>query len=176
MFQLFSITGVNIAIMEFKKWMLILLLFTGSATSFAQDAKIIKWPELENILSPKSDTTYVINFWATWCVPCVKELPYFDNLIAEFPGKKLKVILVSLDFKRQFETNLKPYLIKNQVKSEVLLIDEPDYNSWIDKVDKSWGGAIPATIIINSASGKRKFYEKDFTKDELNETVKSFIQ
>lgn len=176
MFQLFSITGVNIAMMSFKKGFLILLLSAFTGSSFAQDAKIIKLPELEKILSPESDTTYVINFWATWCVPCVKELPYFDNLNAEFPDKKLKVILVSLDFKRQFETNLKPYLVKNKVKSEVLLIDEPDYNSWIDKVDPSWGGAIPATIIINSASGKRKFYEKDFTKEELNETVKSFIQ
>ncbi len=151
------------------------MLFACYGNAAGQDAKIIKWAELENVLNPKSDTTYVINFWATWCVPCIKELPYFDNLNAVFPGKKLKVILVSLDFKRQFETHLKPYIQKNNVKSQVFLIDEPDYNAWIDKVDKSWGGAIPATIIINGAAGKRKFYEKDFTKEELSETIKPYI-
>ena len=141
----------------------------------AQNARIIKLDELEMLLNHKSDTTYVINFWATWCKPCIKELPHFDNLTATFPGSKLKVVLVSLDFKRQFETGLIPYLTKNNIKSEVLLIDEPDYNQWIDKVDKSWSGAIPATLIINSKTGVRKFYEREFTLEEINSTVKPLL-
>ncbi len=141
----------------------------------AQEARIIKWAELETLLNPVSDTTYVINFWATWCKPCIKELPYFDQLKNNFPGRKLRVILVSLDFKRQFEINLKPYIIKNKIQSEVLLIDEPDYNLWIDKVHPSWGGAIPATIIINSSTATRKFYEREFTLEEINNTVKPLL-
>ena len=148
---------------------------TGIESVSAQSARIIKLPELEALLNPDSDTTYVINFWATWCKPCIKELPHFENLTSTFPGSKLKVVLVSLDFKRQFETTLKPYLIKNNIKSEVLLIDEPDYNLWIDKVDKSWSGSIPATLIINSKTGIRKFYEREFTLEEINSTVKPLL-
>ena len=127
------------------------------------------------LLNNTSDSTYVINFWATWCKPCIKELPHFDKLNTTFPGAKLRVVLVSLDFKRQFETGLIPYLTKNNIQSEVLLIDEPDYNLWIDKVDKSWSGAIPATLIINSKTGVRKFYEREFTLEEINSTVKPLL-
>jgi|SRR5688572_30406295 len=141
----------------------------------AQNARIIKMNELEKLLNNTSDSTYVINFWATWCKPCIKELPHFDKLTTSFPGAKLKVVLVSLDFKRQFESVLIPYINKNNIQSEVLLIDEPDYNLWIDKVDKSWSGAIPATIIINSKTGVRKFYEREFTLEEINSTVKPLL-
>ena len=153
---------------------LLLFLLTPTSVS-AQPVRMIKWPELESIINSGSDTTYVINFWATWCKPCIKELPHFDKLAATFPGRKIKVLLVSLDFKRQFETNLKPYLVNNNVVSEVVLIDEPDYNTWIDKVDKSWSGAIPATLIFNNANGIRSFYEREFTLDEINKTVKPLL-
>jgi len=141
----------------------------------AQSARMIKLAELETLLNPESDTTYVINFWATWCKPCIQELPHFDHLSKEFPDRKLEVVLVSLDFKRQFESALIPYLKKNNIGSRVLLIDEPDYNLWIDKVDPSWSGAIPATIIINKKLGIRKFYEREFTLEEINETVKPLL-
>ncbi len=154
---------------------LVLLLGITSTSAQAQSSKIIKWPELESLLNNKSDTTYVINFWATWCKPCIKELPYFDKLAETFTGKKIKVVLVSLDFKRQYETGLKPFLVKNNVVSDVLLIDEPDYNTWIDKIDKSWSGAIPATLILNNSTGVRKFYEQEFTLEEINNTVKPLL-
>ncbi|MDQ3049507.1 MAG: TlpA family protein disulfide reductase [Bacteroidota bacterium] len=154
---------------------LVLLFIIASTSSSAQTSRIIKWPELESLLNVNSDTTYVINFWATWCKPCIKELPYFDNLASTFAGKKIKVVLVSLDFKRQYETVLKPYLVKNNVVSEVLLIDEPDYNSWIDKIDTSWNGAIPATLILNNKTGIRNFYEREFTLEEINNTVKPLL-
>ena len=153
--------------------MMLSFIYIGNVS--AQDARIIKLADLEQLLSPDDDTTYVINFWATWCKPCIKELPHFDQLKNNFPGRKLRVILVSLDFKRQFETNLKPYVLKNKIQSEVLLIDEPDYNLWIDKVDPSWSGAIPATLIINNSTGTRKFYEREFTLDEINNTVKPLL-
>jgi thiol-disulfide isomerase/thioredoxin len=153
-----------------------LMFVTGFSTvGAAQTPRVIKWPELERQLNIKSDTTYVINFWATWCKPCIKELPHFDNLEKTFEGKKIKVLLVSLDFKRQLETTLRPYLEKNGVVSEVVLIDEPDYNSWIDKVDPSWSGAIPATLILNNRTGVRNFYEQEFTSEELYKTVKPLL-
>lgn len=158
-----------------KFTLLVLILLCGGFTLSAQNRSVIKWPELAAITGNKSDTTYVINFWATWCKPCIKELPYFDSLTESFPGKKLKVILVSLDFKRQYESHLIPYLEKNKIRSDVFLIDEPDYNSWIDKIDSSWNGAIPATLIINNSKGIHKFYERDFTSEEITNTVKPLL-
>lgn len=141
----------------------------------AQTARVIKWNEFEQLIKSRSDTTYIFNFWATWCKPCIRELPYFNALNEKFPGKKIRVYLVSLDFRRQFESVLVPYLKKNNINQEVLLLDEPDYNMWIDRVDPTWSGAIPATLVVNSSTGIHKLFETEFTEETLSETLKPFI-
>lgn len=127
---------------------------------------------LEPYLKKDNDTTYVVNFWATWCVPCVEELPNFEKLNAEYKDKKVKVLLVSIDFPKMAETKLLPFVKKNNLKSEVVLLNDPDANTWINKVDSTWSGAIPATIIYKG--DKRRFYEKSFSFEELENEVKQF--
>ncbi len=130
--------------------------------------------DLVFIFQQKNDTTYVINFWSTWCAPCVKELPYFEELNQKYANKKVKVILVSLDFPKQLETKLKPFLAKNNLQSEVLVLTDPDANSWVDKVNPTWSGAIPATVVYKG--DKNEFYEKSFeTLAELEEIVTPFL-
>lgn len=121
----------------------------------------------------KTGTTYVINFWATWCKPCVKELPYFEKIASDYSEKNVKVLLVSLDFPDKIESQVIPFLEKNNIKSEVVLLDDPDANSWIPKVSPNWSGAIPATVIYKNE--KRKFYEQSFTFDELENELKLFM-
>lgn len=128
--------------------------------------------KLEYFLKKKNDTTYVVNFWATWCVPCVQELPHFEKLNAEYKAEKVKVLLVSLDMHKMVESKLIPFIKDKNLKSDVVLLRDPDANSWIAKVDKSWSGAIPATIIYKG--NDRKFYEKAFTYEELKKEVDSF--
>ena len=128
---------------------------------------------LEKFLSIKDDKTYVVNFWATWCAPCIKELPYFEQLNEEY-SEDVEVILVSLDFPSKYESKLKPYIKKNNLQSKVVALNDVDSNTWIPKVDESWTGAIPATIIFNK--NERKFYEKSFNYDELKTEVKQFLK
>lgn len=140
---------------------------------YTQDViKIVDYEGLAPLLASKNDTTYVVNFWATWCKPCVKELPYFEKLNESYKDKKVKVVLVSLDFPRQLEKQVVPYVKKN-LKSEVWLLDDADANGWIPKVDKTWSGAIPATIIYNK--NDRMFYEHSFTYEELKTEVESIL-
>ncbi|MDT0646574.1 TlpA disulfide reductase family protein [Zunongwangia sp. F260] len=124
-------------------------------------------------LQKKNDTTYVINFWATWCKPCVEELPAFEKLNKQLASKKVKVVLASLDFPDKIEQQVIPFMKENNLKSEVVLLDDPDANSWIPKVSEEWSGAIPATIILNQQ--ERKFYERTFTYEELNTELQSFL-
>jgi len=119
-----------------------------------------KFDDFEHLLHQENDTTYVVNFWATWCGPCVKELPYFEELHRKVEGKKIKVILVSLDFKRQIEKKFIPFLQKNNIKSDVVLLLDPKEVEWIDKVDTRWSGAIPITIVYKGE--ERAFLEEDF--------------
>lgn len=144
----------------------------GCSKLSAQIAVYEKFDAFEKAILKEDDNTYVINFWATWCAPCIKELPYFEQLHKDNP--KVKVILVSLDSKKDLEKKLIPFVAKKQLTAEVILLSDKDYNAWLDKIDDSWSGAIPATLII---SGKRKlFAEREFENfTELNNYVNAFI-
>lgn len=128
---------------------------------------------LQPYLNQKNDTVYVINFWATWCVPCVKELPHFEKLNQKYKSGKFKMILVSLDFPKMIESRVIPFIKNKNLQAEVVVLNDPDANSWIEKVAKEWSGAIPATVIYKN--DKRTFYEQSFTEEELELEIKSFI-
>ncbi|MBT0607411.1 TlpA disulfide reductase family protein [Aequorivita echinoideorum] len=121
-----------------------------------------------------NDSIYVINFWATWCKPCIKELPAFEKIASEYADKRVKILLVSLDFPDKIDSQVIPFINKNNIKSEVVLLDDADANSWIPKVSTQWSGAIPATIIYKNDA--RKFYEQSFTFEELETELKTFIK
>ena len=156
-----------------KYYILFTMMFLFSVQIQAQKIAVYdNYAALEKAVLSDSNTTYVVNFWATWCAPCVKELPHFEQLNSE--NKKVKVVLVSLDFKNQYEAKLLPFLKKKAIKSEVVLLTDKDYNTWLPAVDKDWSGSIPATLIIKN--GKKVFVEKMFTSyEELNEYVNSNI-
>ncbi len=129
---------------------------------------------LEGIFKKQNDTTYVINFWATWCKPCVKELPYFEKLTETYRNDKVRVILVSLDFPKDLERKLIPFLEKWDLQSEVAVLIDSRQQEWIDKVDPSWGGAIPATLVYRS--GERTFLEGSFENyEQLDEMLRSHM-
>jgi len=130
--------------------------------------------ELEPLFEKSNDTTYLVNFWATWCKPCVEELPYFEETYRKHKNQKFKSILVSLDFKKKIDSKLIPFLNKHKIESDVILLLDGKAHKWIDKVDPSWSGAIPITKIFKGE--RSEFYEKTFhSTEELDTLVSSFI-
>ena len=152
-----------------RSLLLVLLLAGGVYNARAQNMRVVKWPELQARFESGSDTLYVYNFWATWCIPCVQELPAFQEVARRFANEKVKVTFVSLDFYKSYKTILLPFLRSRKVEQEVLLLNEPDYDSWIGKVNKDWGGDLPATLFIRN--GKRTFFARSFNVQELENTV-----
>lgn len=124
---------------------------------------------LEYFLRQNNDTTYIVNFWATWCVPCVAELPHFEAVSKKYRTDRVKVLLVSLDMPKMVDDKLLPFIAENKLESNVVLLKDPDANSWIPKIDTTWSGAIPATLIYNKAG--RHFYERSFTFEQLDAEV-----
>ena len=139
-----------------------------------QEVRVIKYPELLKIIDGEDAELKVINFWATWCKPCIEELEVFEELNRQRSSDNVKVILISLDFVEDLETKVKKFVSRRGLKSQVFLLDETDYNAFIDKVSPEWSGAIPATLIVNAASGKKMFYEKQFKEGELLQALRTF--
>lgn len=162
-----------------KNYYLILLFFVllvfRSETSAGQQLKEIRIPDLEKILSSKEDKLLVINFWATWCPPCVKELPHFQKVAKEFNNDKVTFLLISLDFPSQIDSHLRPFLKKNNIALDVALMMDTDANEWIDKVDPSWQGNIPVTLMLNNANQTRKFHSGDLDETELRNMINSLL-
>lgn len=146
----------------------ILLLFT-SIFAFGQEIKVVDFNQLQPRLTVENDTTYVVNFWATWCLPCVKEMPAFQQLHYDYANEKVKVLLVSLDFVKQIDSRLIPFIEKHNLTPEVIVLNDPDANSWIDKVSPEWSGALPATLIFNK--NFRKFYDQGFDFESLKQII-----
>lgn len=134
--------------------------------------EIYDFEAFKAFLQPPNDSLYVINFWATWCAPCVAELPHFEQLQQKYKDQATKVILVSLDFMNQIESKLIPFLNNKKLQSEVLVLDQKDVNKWLSNIDPHWSGALPATLICRG--NKKRFYEQSFNYAELEAAIKSF--
>lgn len=147
----------------------VVLILAGMVSADEPNVRVIHLEELKSILEPKSDTTYFVNFWATWCAPCVKELPYIQELHEEYSDKPVKFLLISLDFPELLNERLIPFVSSRNIQIETVLLDAPNDNIWIPLVDSSWTGAIPATLIYNQ--NDRVFFEGKVSKARLNKSI-----
>jgi thiol-disulfide isomerase/thioredoxin len=146
-----------------------------SPTSEDREVPVVNFEQFQQYLTEFGDKTLVINFWATWCVPCVKELPYFEQVTTNYSAEEVEVILVSLDFSNLLDSSVIPFIEKNNLQSKVILLDDPEMNTWIDKVNRKWSGAIPATLI--KSGDKEAFYEKSFHSfEELQQIIQPFLK
>ena len=121
-----------------------------------------------NRIEHGADTTFVVSFWATWCGPCVAEMHYFEELDSAYRNTKTKVIMVSLDFQRDIQKKVVPFLAKRNLKMEVYVLDETNDNFWIPRVDGAWQGNIPATLIRNPLRKFRRFIPRETTFAEMD--------
>ena len=152
--------------------------FQNSPTQAGGDTSEIPFPiydfnAFEELLKQEDDYTYIVNFWATWCKPCIEEMPHFERTYMEQRSNKVKLLLVSLDMPSMWQKRLVPFVKQKKLQGEVVILDDPKMNEWIPKVDEDWQGGIPATLIYNKE--KRRFFERGFTYEELNTELGKFL-
>lgn len=148
-----------------------LLLFFVCLTSwvFSQEIRLVSIDEVISEMQKQDDTTRVLNLWATWCAPCVKELPYFEEVHQSLKGdEKTKIILLAVE---DTEKKVLAHISKNQMQATVWLLNEKDANYWIPKINEEWGGEIPVTIVKNTALKNEVFHSGELSKEELLELI-----
>lgn len=133
-------------------------------------AQIISLKQLQEIISSPSDKIKVINFWATWCAPCVKELPLFEQIHSA--RNDVSVLLVSMDMDLDPDPDkVYKFIARKKITADVLILNESNSNSWINEIDPNWTGALPATLLLNTTTGKRVFLERQLKQGELEAAV-----
>ncbi|MCX2744913.1 TlpA disulfide reductase family protein [Mangrovivirga sp. M17] len=137
-----------------------------SLNTKGQNVEKISIGELEKLINQENENVLIFNFWATWCKPCLKEIPAFEKINE---NGMVSVHLVSIDFINQFEKRVVPYVENRNLDSKVLFLAEENPNSWMPRISNEWSGAIPATLFVYK--GKKYFEEKEFTLEELNEYI-----
>lgn len=135
--------------------------------------EIVSFSKLQSIMEPKEDeTVYLYNFWATWCAPCVKELPHFDKVVRDY-GDEIKMILISQNEEKEVAA-VQKYLDENQYRAENYLLEKGNPNVWMPMLNKKWTGAIPMTIL---KYGNKEFFHEgkmseEFLRNEIEKIKK----
>lgn len=140
----------------------------------AQEIPKWKLTQLEQLIIQSNKPT-IVNFWATFCIPCIKELPYFQKAAQQYQKDSVQLILVSLDLEEAYPAKIKAFANKLKLTSPVVFLDETNADVFCPVVDKAWSGAIPATLFINNKTGYRKFIENELTESQLNAEIKALL-
>ena len=157
------------------KYFLVALLFGLLGNIQAQQIKTVTPEWIDGIHASKSDTLYIINFWATWCKPCVEELTFFEQLADTCTNKKVKIYLVTTDMRKDIATRVTDFIKAKKLTQQVVFINELNADKWINKVSEEWSGAIPATLMIKGDIGYKHFKEGELTFEELQLLVNQVI-
>lgn len=155
--------------------LLLLLTTLYSCNAYGQQVEIVSVNKVKQILESQSDTIYVVNFWATWCAPCVKELPDFTRISEAYRHKNVRVWLISMDFQSSIETKLKPFLRNKNIRQPVWLLNNTDYDSWITLIDGNWQGDIPFTLIFNNQRNKRATISGETNYQQLEQLLEEMF-
>ncbi|QSB25645.1 TlpA disulfide reductase family protein [Flavobacterium sp. CLA17] len=151
--------------MKIRTFIICVFLLACPVMSYSQNVKLLTVDQLQERVKNGKDSTYVVNFWATWCAPCIKELPHFQKLSQEYQSDKLAVLLVSVDFKSKLNTAVVPFVKRKKITNPVFLLNESNPQEYIDRIDPSWSGSIPATLFLKN--DERKFMETELTYEQL---------
>lgn len=157
------------------KNLLFIIMFGLMWKAQAQQIKTVTPQWIDEINASKNDTLYIVNFWATWCKPCVEELPYFEQLADSCTNKKVKIFLVTTDMRKDIATRVTDFIKAKKLTQQVVFINEVNADKWINKVSEEWSGAIPATLMVKGDIGYRHFKEGELTFEELQLLVNQII-
>lgn len=137
----------------------------------AQEIKKIKITDLEKTIS-ESKTPLIVNFWATFCQPCIEEIPYFEELAKK---NGISLLLVSLDLEKSYPAEIKNFIATKKYSAPVQWLDESDADYFCPKVDSAWSGAIPASLFVNNKTGYRKFVEAQLSRVQLGKEIMAIL-
>jgi thiol-disulfide isomerase/thioredoxin len=153
---------------------IVILLLGAGIIGHAQTIKKIKISDLEQTIA-QSDHPLIVNFWATFCVPCVKEIPYFQSTVARYQGEQVELILVSLDLPDYYPAKIASFAQGRGFTARIVWLNETDADYFCPKVDPKWSGGIPSSLFINNKTHYRRFFDRQLTEPQVEFEIKKML-
>lgn len=156
-----------------KRHLILVAFLVMGVFCYSQSVKKIKITDLEKTIK-QSKTPLIVNFWATFCIPCIEEIPYFQTMVKKYEKDSVKLLLVSLDMQDDY-TKVKPFAVKRKFTAPIVWLDETNADYFCPKVDSTWSGAIPATLFVNNKTGYRKFIEEKLAEAVFEKEIMAIL-
>lgn len=155
-----------------KKIVFLLSILVCAYAGQAQQIKKWQITDVETYMKDTSSKVLVINFWATFCKPCVAEIPSFISITDRYKGDGVALLLVSLDLPSFYPAKIASFAKKRGYKANIVWLNETNADYFCPKIDSSWSGSIPATLILNTKTGYRKFFEEEMEAADFEKELK----
>lgn len=152
-------------------WLSIVIPFLATAES--GNFEKINSDQMSALLASDTAAVKVVNVWATWCAPCVREFPPFLSLKQKMEHESVEMIFVSADFASERDSAIR-FLASQGVDFKTYWM-RGDTNEFINNLSESWSGALPATFVFNRRHELVYFYqgEVDFSllENKINQSL-----
>ena len=158
----------------FFKAILVLFAFLLVQTAGAQEIPKWKLQDLKAAIQ-KADQPTIFTFWATFCKPCLAEMPYFHELVKKYEAAGVRLVLVNLDAAEEYPKKIQSTASKFKMTAPIAFLDETNADLFCPAVDEKWSGAIPASLFVNNKTGYRQFFEDQLTREELEKEIQKLI-
>jgi thiol-disulfide isomerase/thioredoxin len=156
-----------------KTFLVFLFLFSAIVVQ-SQQVKSVKITELEKTIK-ESKTPLIVNFWATFCVPCLQEIPYFQEIASQYKSNDVSLVFVSLDMKEAYPVKVNNMAKKLNLTYPVVWLNETNADYFCPRIDTSWTGGMPSSLFVNNATGYHKFLEEPLSKEKLEKEIQVML-
>ena len=156
-----------------KRFLAVAFLFLGFVAR-SQQVRSVKVTDLEKTIK-ESKGPLIVNFWATFCVPCLQEIPYFQEMADQYKSKNVSLVFVSLDMKEAYPVKVSDMAKKLKLSYPVVWLDETNADYFCPRIDTSWTGGMPSSLFVNNVTGYHKFFEEPLSKEKLEQEIQVMI-
>jgi thiol-disulfide isomerase/thioredoxin len=158
----------------FKTGLLFLVLLVASASN-AQTIPKWKLADLQAAIN-EADKPTIFNFWATFCKPCIEEIPHFQEVVKKYDSAGVRLVFISLDLEDAYPAKIQAFARKRNINNSITFLAETNADLFCPAVDPKWSGAIPASLFINNKTGYRNFFEDQLSKEQVEKEVLKMIK
>lgn len=126
---------------------------------------------IKNKIDNRNGKILFINFWATWCVPCVEEFPDLVKIYNEYKDSDFEFLSISVDLPSDIETKVKPFLEEQSAEFTVVVAEEKRSDRIINLINPDWNGAVPVTVIYDKDGIRKDFISEAKDYDAFHNSI-----